>query len=403
MMWKHGRTLFSCLLLAVFAVGCVEDRSYLDEAQRVHYSYFQSANWALIEHPKDSAAGFDIFYVYPTVISGTSRPVMNWHKFPEQREKAAMFSKLQLDLLRAPGVGIYAPLVQQADLAVCRPSLEKGECDWDFQPVRLGIDDTIRAFRFYRGAYGKGRPFVLIGHSQGAIDLYRLLARCPEITVDKGFVAAYLIGLPRLSARQIEEDLKANGIKAARAADDVGVVAVWNTTADGAANPVFCVAENKDEKIEPTYVINPVTWTTEETAAPVQGAQYLGPKWTLFPVLDAFSARVDAAGGTLRVDLAADSVYDNHGKLFGAGVMHGNDLFFFAPYIRENMARRVEAWRKRAAKPAAEAADGKAGDKAPAAQPEVSNGQPVPVKTEPAKTEPAKEAPKAPEAAPKAA
>ena len=47
MMRKHGRILFSCLLLAAVGAGCVEDRSYLDEAQRVHFSYFQSTNWAL--------------------------------------------------------------------------------------------------------------------------------------------------------------------------------------------------------------------------------------------------------------------------------------------------------------------------------------------------------------------
>ena len=389
MSWKHGRVLFSCLLLAA-AAGCVSDRSYLDEAQRVQYSYVQDSNWAVLEQPADPAVGFDIFYIYPTLISGTARPVMNWHKIPEQREKAVAFSKLQLDLLRAPNVGIYAPLVQQADLEVCKPYLEKGECDWDLQPVRLGIDDTIRAFRFYRGAYGKKRPFVLIGHSQGAIDLYRLLARCPEITVEKGFVAAYLIGLPQLSARQIERDLAANGIKVARTADDFGVVVGWNTTAEGAANPVFCIARSGED--ESTYVINPVTWTAGAEASPVQGAFHLGKKLRLLPVPDAFSVRADAKNGTLRVDLAADSVYDNHGKLFGAGVMHGNDFFFFAPYIRENMARRVEAWRKRPAKPApAVPADA-------SAQRDVSDGHPVPEKTEPAK-----EAPKAPEAAPKAA
>ena len=384
MMWKQGRIVFSCLLLAAVAAGCTTDRSYLDEAQRVQYSYFQNSNWAVLEQPEDPAVGFDIFYIYPTVISGTDRPVMNWHKFPEQRDKAVKFSKLQLDLLRAPGVGIYAPLVQQADLKVCKPYLEKGECDWDFQPVRLGIDDTIRAFRFYRGAYGKNRPFVLIGHSQGASDLYRLLARCPEITADKGFVAAYLIGLPRLSANRIEKDLAANGIKVARAADDFGVVVGWNTTAEGAANPVFCVAQSEeDEKIEPTYVINPVTWTTGPEAAPVKGASYLGSKLKLFPVLDAFSVRADAKSGALRVDLPADSVYDKNGGAFGSGVMHGNDIFFFAPYIKENMALRVKAWRNRAAKPAAKPAA------QPAAKPDVSDGQPVKVE--------------APKAAPKAA
>ena len=363
MVRKHWR-FFSFLLLVVLlgVPGCTTD-SYLDEARRTKYSYVQESNWAVLEPVKDAGTGFDIFYIYPTLISGSEQPVMNWRKFPEQRDKAVKFSKLQLDLLRAPGVGLFAPMVQQADLASCRSYLENGECDWDFQPTRLGIDDTVRAFRFYRGAYGKKRPFVLIGHSQGAVDLYRLLARCPEITADNGFVAAYLIGLPVLSAAEIEKELAANGIKVARGADDFGVVVGWNTgSADCKENP-FCRKGGE----RGTLVVNPVSWSLATEPAEVAGAQYLDGKLELHPVADAFTATADPAHGMLRVGLPADSEYDNHCRNFGPGVMHGNDFFFFAPSIKENMARRVAAWRNRGKNPGAgEAAPDKAGQ--PAAQ-----------------------------------
>ncbi len=333
---KHHRLFGVGLGLALLLSGCA-GHSPQPEACGDEYDYGRGDNWVV--NSEGQAAEFDLFYLYPTLVVSKDHALMDWRKFPKQAEKAHGFVSMQLRSFRPEGSGVYAPFVRQLELSRCLKYLEMGDCDWDRQPVRTGIDDTVRAFRYYLEHYNHGRPYILIGHSQGAVDLFRLLAHCPEITGERGFVAAYLLGLPRLSAAEIERELAPRGIRTARGTDDIGVVIGWNTQGKNTPKSVFTVPG--------AYAINPVSWRCDGPPCMVEGAFYLDRNLALQPVAEAFTVQVDAGRGALAVCLPEQSVYDGEGRMFGPGVMHGNDVFFFGEYIRRNMSERVRAWRQR--------------------------------------------------------
>src|SRR5206468_4593915 len=67
----------------------------------------------------------------------------------------------------------YAPLYRSATLAAIPRALAGEDVSSAFN---LAYGDVVAAWHYYLEHYNHGRPFVLIGHSQGTIHLTRLLA-----------------------------------------------------------------------------------------------------------------------------------------------------------------------------------------------------------------------------------
>jgi hypothetical protein len=87
---------------------------------------------------------------------------------------------------------LYAPLYRQVTLAAVRDGLTTGKIP---TVLGLGYDDVREAWNYYLAHENKGRPFVLIGHSQGTAILRELIRR--EIdgkAVQSRLVSALLIG-----------------------------------------------------------------------------------------------------------------------------------------------------------------------------------------------------------------
>lgn len=109
---------------------------------------------------------FDCFYIYPTVdISG---PIGNHTDFSDVTpmllplmSQAARFSKV---------CTVFAPLYRQITLFTF------GSADEE-KYEEIAYSDVAEAFRYYKEKYNTGRPFVLIGHSQGSFMLRMLLQR----------------------------------------------------------------------------------------------------------------------------------------------------------------------------------------------------------------------------------
>lgn len=128
----------------------------------------------------------DCFYVYPTV---SAEPTLNSDIIPgapEQgaaRSQAARFS----DVCR-----VYAPMYRQVTGMGLARALTGGNIE---AQIDVAYQDVRAAFREFRRR-SQGRPFLLIGHSQGSIHLLRLLQE--EIEGNRAqardMVSAYLIG-----------------------------------------------------------------------------------------------------------------------------------------------------------------------------------------------------------------
>ena len=142
-------------------------------------------------------------------------------------------------------------------------------------------------------------------------------------------------------------------MKAAQAADDLGVVVSWNT--EGPANkgkPSLVVAPG-------AVSINPLNWRTDETPA--------GPEMNLGSYVPHFlnagmdelpiraDAVIDMERGTVMVTDPAFEKYtitaltgmEDLESVFGPASYHGCDYSFFYLNIRENARLRAETWLKR--------------------------------------------------------
>jgi hypothetical protein len=128
----------------------------------------------------------DCFYVYPTV---SRDPGLNsdLDAGPEEQGTALVQFARFASICRP-----FAPLYRQATLAAIPRALAGEDISANFN---LAYNDVRTAWHYYLDHYNQGRPFVLIGHSQGTIHLTRLLAEDIETGPAAGrMLSALLIG-----------------------------------------------------------------------------------------------------------------------------------------------------------------------------------------------------------------
>ena len=296
------------------------------------------SKWVVCEADKKDTE-FDVFYVYPTLFTNPLSPLMDLDAEPRLRERVFNFTTEQTDAV-VPHARIFAPAVRQLDSsAIARVICSKR--GWrNSRRILPGVNDTLAAFRYYLEHFNNGRPYILMGHSQGAMDLYLMILKSPEIRTSRGFVAAYLIGLPRLTANEIAADMAPHGIRPASRADDLGVIIGWNTQLPYADDFLFTVRG--------TYCINPLNWRTDATPAPAalhHGALVYDLKEKRARTVKHFcGARIDPKRGALIVSPPNHGRYELRG-FTGSGVMHIYDIWYFVVNIRENIDLRVSKWR----------------------------------------------------------
>jgi hypothetical protein len=115
---------------------------------------------------KDS--GVDCFVVYPTVSRDSG---MNSDLTPgEGEEKANVTSQFA----RFSGAcKIYTPMYRQMTLAAVAAASAGADVT---KPAMLAYADVRSAWKEYLAKHNKGRPYVLLGHSQGSLMIQQLIA-----------------------------------------------------------------------------------------------------------------------------------------------------------------------------------------------------------------------------------
>ena len=108
----------------------------------------------------------DCFYVYPTVSRDRG---MNSDMVVDGAERGAA----QVQFARFASVcKTYAPIYRQMTLSAVAAAATGANV---MQPAMLAYADIAAAWRTYLSTYNKGRPFVLIGHSQGSLMIQQLI------------------------------------------------------------------------------------------------------------------------------------------------------------------------------------------------------------------------------------
>ena len=171
----------------------------------------------------------DCFYIYPTV-SLDMTPNSDMVAGAEERGMAAA----QLAEFRK-ACRLFAPLYRQVTLTALHAAMRH---EPDGADRELPYADVRRAWRDYLANDNHGRPFVLIGHSQGSALLKRLLTE--EIDgkpVQRRLLSAILPGTAVLVAKgkELGGDLKA--VPLCRSDRQTGCIVTWASYRDTAKPP----------------------------------------------------------------------------------------------------------------------------------------------------------------------
>lgn len=302
--------------------------------------YSKKENWVICERDAKNTS-YDLFYIYPTLVSSKKYPYMDW-KQEKIAAKAKGFVHAQTKGIFKNDARVFAPFVRQLEYGRAMQILKKeGSCPSLFSPgFRKGMEDTKKAFLHYLEHYNKGRPFILLGHSQGAMNLLYLLHSTPQITKKRGFAAAYLPGI-LVTEKMFVSLFPDKRLSPAKGEMDTGCVIFWNSMNQEGFHPLFA---GKD-----ALCINPLNWKTDSTPADRfqnSGAVFYDYRTGKTERKANFcSAYIDRNKGALTVPLPSMSHYDAKGFM-GKGIFHMFDVWFFAENIRINAAGRVRQWKK---------------------------------------------------------
>ena len=319
--------------LLCFAVICLFLPSKVAAWKSLDYS--RPTNWVICEDKIRENCEVDIFYVLPTIFSDKNNAYMSWRNNKAIQQKAQMIAAQHTGIFSGYS-RVFAPYYRQAEF---RRVLKEINIPVEKQTfIQHGIHDVRAAFRYYMKHHNKGRPFILLGFSQGSMALLEVMkTEFADPEVNAKLVAAYLIGYPNMPKTFPQYPY----LRTAQKADDTGVIITYNSQAPGKVKSIFTGKSD-------VYCINPVNWRTDDKIAGKtehQGSRFFDFKSGKATDKKAFvSAKIDPASGGLIVETAKPGKYDS--RSLGAGVYHMFDLNFFYYDLRANGRVRIDAFWK---------------------------------------------------------
>ncbi len=295
-----------------------------------------------------TAGDVDVFYIQPTTYHGpswnqdiTDAKTNAWTDISVVARQASAFNLC---------CRLYAPRYRQAS------SLAFASKNGDGQKAySLAYQDVAKAFDYYLAHYNHGRPFILAGHSQGALMIYWLLERKIDSTpLQKKLVAAYAVGV---GASEGEFGRTYKTTPFCDTPDATGCIVSWNSYEEG--SPVAAYVHNAEQGYVTRYgdapgkdivCINPLTFDRSRPAADATanlGALPGDPKpgdarLSVLPALKPDAVGAVCRDGVLMVQPSADPSF--HPTALPGGLLHMHDIDLFYANLRANAAQRAAAY-----------------------------------------------------------
>ena len=185
----------------------------------------------------------DVFYIHPTGFYEKT-----WNSNMEKNRSAYERTEIMLGnqaTVFNDSCNIFAPEYRQATYYSFFAKDKDGSLALD-----LAYEDIVSSFRYFIENLNNNKPFIIYGHSQGAVLAHRLIADEIQGTLlQERMVCAYVIGyiIP-----EIHYDSLFPKIPASRSSDDTNCIISWSTVVEGF----------KRER-EKTLFWNPSGWTVE--------------------------------------------------------------------------------------------------------------------------------------------
>ena len=282
-----------------------------------------------------------VFFVHPTSYLERAR----WNApLDDQRSQrtANIFVRGMASAFNA-STEIWAPQYRQASFgAFLAADKEPAQ-----QALELAYSDLLQAFDYFLAETPAQRPIVLLGHSQGAYHLRRLLRdKVAGKPLAKRIAAVYAIGWPV----SLEHDLPAMGLPACEKPDQPGCVMSWLSFAEPSDPDLFAEAYAKQTGLDGALLDkSPFLCSNPLTGAAGGSAPATANLGTLVPEDELTSAK-------LVPSLVPASCGEDHflnigpPPKVGRYVLPGNnyhvyDIPLFWANIRADVARRVAAWK----------------------------------------------------------
>jgi hypothetical protein len=303
----------------------------------------------------------DVFFVHSTGFVGPG----GWNSSMQIENSEAQSIEYMLSSMASIFNGccnIYAPHYREAQIQSFMPeSFDSGT-----QALDLAYQDVEAAFDYYLTHYNQGRPFIVVGHSQGTTHALRLLEqRVDNTQLVNQLVAGYLVGywLPKDKfTRGFEQ------IKPCEIATQIGCIVSYDVFGQGgeldAKVPHWYktgweVNRLADDSVKPTVCVNPMSWQSNQNK--ISKSQHLGAmpvdfKRTplnmllannpgfIFDELPALVSELTSAqcleDGRLEIMQQADNAFSNHLEQDNKSY-HILDFSLFYGNIRQNAMQRV--------------------------------------------------------------
>lgn len=237
---------------------------------------------------------------------------------------------------------IFAPHYRQATLYAFLDSGTDG-----MRAIDLAYQDVARAFDDFIKRRNDGKPFILAGHSQGSIHLFRLLQdRIAGTPLEKQMVAAYVIGAA------VPRDFKAVPICAETL--QLGCAVSWNAVTQpnsdrsrGGTVPIWLDGRYQRIGELPLMCVNPLDWRIDGAADAAANLGVLSRSpGDSKPVIKAGYAGAKCIGGELVVDLPHGRT-DFQPRPATPTSLHIFDYSLFYENLRVNAVARAEAFLSR--------------------------------------------------------
>ena len=282
---------------------------------------------------------FAVFFIHPTSFfdGGTwNAPLTD----AASRDQAAIFIAGMASPFNQASE-IWAPRYRQATFGAFLTTAPQAK-----RALDAAYADVDKAFTFFLDSIDPDMPIVLVGHSQGALHLIRLLdERIAGTPLQSRIAMAYPVGWPI----SVEHDLPALGLPACATPAQGGCIAAWQSFAEPAEPMALLTAYAATPGLDglpragsAMLCVNPIDGTLNSAAdaAANLGSLVSGESMAdgeLVPA--AVPARCDARGLLLIGDPPQ----------MGSGVLPGNnyhvyDIPLFWKNLQQDVARRVTAW-----------------------------------------------------------
>ncbi len=263
----------------------------------------------------------DVFYVYPTL--NTSKKDIRWNvPITDKEQNNTVLNKAVLMQASAFATSgrVYVPFYRQAHLRSYRLFDKGGKEAQD-----IAYSDVKSAFEVYIKKYNKGRPIIMVGHSQGTTHTVRLLKDFFDgKPLQKQLIAAYIPGI------RVKEN-EFSSIKLMKSPKETGGFISWNTYKKN-----HYPKKDKDW-YKGSVTTNPITWDTSLYTELKQHKGFLYTNGKIYKE-------------ALAIQITDGLVWSSNPKFplrFFMSFLknyHAGDINLFWQDIRENAELRTNAW-----------------------------------------------------------